>query len=234
MNQAAFGISISESISLLSEVNLFKAKGIKPTGIHSEEFIQATRSNRHTELHKIATKNHDYEILLKDDSIFQFTWNENKLRYAFIQNPTTYVSKDEFLAKIYTPEDLLQLSDEDYIDLIENINDWEYEQFFIEQSLNLESNIIRYDLDSKGYLPLIHPYSHLHIGVNQNLRIPCSKILTPLKFVIFAIKNTYYDQWKDAFRTENFSQKVRDSKATCINVPPQYWQAEERFELFLG
>lgn len=233
MTQGAFITSINEAVSLLKELALFKERGPKTIGDHSEEFKKVSRTNKHTSLYNAAISNFDYEILLYDDSIFQFSLNNDVLRYAFIQNPSIFVSKTEFLLNLSTPNELAMLSEEELQELLDSINDWEYEQFLIEQELNLQANIIRYDKDKKGYIPLKHSYSHLHIGLNENLRIPCSKELTPLKFAIFCIKNTYYDQWAASFKDPETAQLIYNSKNQCQRLPNEFWQPKEGYELYL-
>jgi hypothetical protein len=234
MNFASFKISIEESIKFLSEQGLYKSKGFKPIGIHSEEFKNICRKNRHTDIYNVAIENNDFEILLCDDSIFQFTLDNGILRYTFIQNPHIFISRENYLNAIYTPEELLQFTDTDLLELNSSIKDEEYEQFYNEQDINLESHIIRYDLDDKGYSPLIHAFSHLHIGLNENLRIPCSKILTPHKFVIFVIKNTYYDDWKKAHKKdEKLPILIKESKERCRSLPSNYWNDIDKYELYL-
>lgn len=52
-------------------------------------------------------------------------------------------------------------------------------QFLNEQSLSNQYTVMRYDYDQKGYRPLIHAVSHLHIGFNNNVRIPLNKVISP-------------------------------------------------------
>ena len=234
INEATFKISVGESLQLLKEINILKGKGNKNLGDHSTEFKKISRSNRHTDIYKTAILNSDYEILIFDDSIFQFGLNDGVLRYAFIQNPQVFLKKEDFISSIYGPDELLELSEEELVDLVNSVKEGEYEQFLDEQDINLESHILRYDLDLKGYRPLVHAYSHIHIGLNSNLRLPCSKILTPLQFVIFSIKHTYYSEWKNAiFENETMESFLHNSKRKCIDVPNSHWIDKEKFELYL-
>ncbi len=231
---ADFNISLDESVSLLRDIKLFKGKGVKPTGTHSEESKKIAKTNRHIDIYSTAIENKDYEILLFDDSIFQFSINKTSLRYNFLQNPNVFSSKNDFLEKILGADTLLTLSEEQHNEYLEMINEEEYEQFLNEQELNMSANAIRYDLTEIGYEPLLHSYSHIHVGMNPSFRIPCSKILTPLKFVFFAIKHTYYRDWKSALETHsNFKHRIRDSKNRCASILSKYWTSEEIFELYL-
>lgn len=234
MNQVEFKNSINDSVKLLKDLGLFKGTSVRSIGDHSAEFKKVSRTNKHTLIYKVAIENGDYEILLFDDSMFQFSFVANKLRYAFIQNPIIFASREDFVANICSPDELLEYSDEELENFKNSIDEEEYEQFLNEQELNLTSHIIRYDLDNSGYKPLIHSCSHLHIGLNQNFRLPCSKLLTPLNFVLFAIKHTYYSHWETGIGSlNNFEDRLRESKRKCVALDPSMWNVKEELDLYL-
>lgn len=226
--------SIAEAIKFLKSVKLYKGIGPKSLGSHSEAFKKISRKNRHTEIYRAAIENKDYEILLVDESILQFGVENDTLRYAFIENPNIFIPKEEFLNHLYPAEDLLLFTEEELIELQDSIKDDEYEQFLNEQDLNLEAHVIRYDLDVKGYNPLVHSYSHIHIGLNENLRIPCSKVLTPLSFTFFAIKHTYYKEWKMSIVEGSLQNQLLESKNGCLTLPKKYWVDLEKHEFYLS
>jgi hypothetical protein len=235
MNQAVFNISFGKSIRFLRNINMLKRRGTKDVGEHSDTFKSASRNNSHFELYRIAIANEDFEVLLTDESIFQFSRQDNYLRYCFIQNPLIFPSKEDYLTKLYGPEELLNLSGSELESLLAMVDDHEYEQYLTEQSLNNQSHILRYDLDEKGYLPLVHSYSHIHVGLNDSLRIPCSKILTPLQFTIFCIKHSYHEFWKTRFNNDGgIEELMRESKKLCRIIPQAYWIEREMHDLFLG
>ncbi|MEM8521093.1 hypothetical protein RCH19_001079 [Flavobacterium sp. PL12] len=155
------------------------------------------------------------------------------LRYAFIQNPYNFVSKEEYLQAIYMPDELIEMSEHFSLDELVDEND--YEQFLNEQLLNSVSNYFRYDCAPAGYFPLIHSYSHIHVGPNENVRIPTSIILTPRKFIKFCIRNTYYDKWKSFCKeNEQFIKDVIKFKNDCSLLPADKWSDLEKNELYLS
>lgn len=231
ISRGKLSASISESREFLSSFQLFKSSGPKGNGIYSEEFINASRSNKQYEIHRIAIENFDYDILLFDDSIFQYCLVDTKLRYAFIQNPTVFYSKEEYLHHIFNEDELDGCPPDEIDDLIDQDA---YEQFLNEQSINDCANYFRYDCSLIGYEPLIHPCSHMHIGANNNVRIPISRVLTPLEFSKFCIKNTYFDRWKEkVVQTNNFHEEVKRIKDECSLLKPDAWQEIERNELYM-
>ena len=231
MTSGKFFSSINESLILLNKFKLLKSKGPKGNGIYSEEFLKISKGDNIVETYKCAIKNEDYDILLKDESIIQFQKVNDDLRYAYIQNPYKYISKEDYVALIYTTEELEEFTD---FSIDELINENEYEQFLNEQNLNSISNYFRYDCSSAGYKPLIHSYSHFHIGMNENVRISTSKIITPLKFTKFCIKNTYFDNWKAQFDIDpNFINEVIKMKNDCLQLPENKWNVIEDNDLHL-
>ncbi|HBY02844.1 MAG TPA: hypothetical protein DEG92_09970, partial [Rikenellaceae bacterium] len=176
--------------------------------------------------------NFDYEFLLNDDSIFQFSFKNDELRYAFIQNPYIYISKEEYVTTIFTQEEVSEINNIDV--LADLIDENEYEQFLNEQELNSISNYIRYDTSLSGYKALNHSYSHIHIGLNPDMRVPLSIILTPLKFIKFCIKTSYYRYWQKAFiLIPNFENTLKVSKNKCLNLDRTHWNIKEEYDLYI-
>jgi hypothetical protein len=234
MNLSQFNISLQESISLFKKLAIFKDVGKKPVGQYSSELKKIGKENRHKDFYQCAIKNIDYEIILIDDSIFQFSYDSKEVRYAYIQNPSTFISREEYLEHFFTKEDLLQMEEYELEDLLKGISDFEYEQFLNEQEMNITANYIRYDATLKGYRPLLHSYSHIHIGNNQDLRIPSSKTLTPLMFSKFSMKNSYYPIWKKYYKDNStFKNEIKIAKTKCTVLPSNKWNIIEQNELYL-
>lgn len=231
MNKGKFNSSINDSVDLLIKFDLFKSKGPKGNGVYSEEFLKISKGGNIIETYECAIQNFDYDILLKDDSLIQFQQINNDLRYAYIQNPYKFISKEEYVLLMHTTEELELYPD---LSVEELIDENEYEQFLNEQKLNSISNYFRYDCSPAGYKPLVHSYSHFHIGMNENVRIPTSKIITPLKFTKFCIKNTYYDDWKLNFESDpSFITEIIKIKSECLKLPGSMWDSIEENDLYL-
>lgn len=233
MNRAKFMTSLNEVESLLRKLGLLKSKGPKGNGVISEGFLKISKSNNLLEIYKYAIEFKDYDFLLKDDSLFQFQITGNDLRYAFIQNPYKFFTKEEYLQELYLPDELNELYE--HFSLEEIIKEDEYEQFLNEQILNSISNYFRYDCSPAGYSPLVHSYSHIHIGPNENIRIPTGIYLTPRKFAKFCIRNTYFELWKNFCESdENFFEDIKTFKNDCMTLPPDLWNDSEKNELYLS
>lgn len=235
ISEALFNISLKDSIKLIKQVNLFKGVGPKNIGDYSDEFKKVCRNNKHIETYNTIRDNLDYEIVLNDDSFFQFSIEKNYLRFSFIENPNFNYTKYDYLKISYPDEDVYALSEDEISELI---NENEFEQFLNEQEINSNLIYIRYDYDIKGYKPLLHSQSHLHIGFNENSRISASIVFTPLQFVTFCIKQSYYDLWKIHFESIDvkvISSQLNSIKNQCPKISDKkIWDDIERNEIYIS
>lgn len=244
MNQAIFIDSLKKTKKLLKELRLSKHEGIKNTfkdGV-SEEFRKASQQKDYFKLFKTAVKNFDYDLMMYDESIFQFSFLKKKqnpipeIRFAFFQNPQLYISYSDYL-KYLQKENLID-EDEDLEDigmLYEN----EYNQFCIEQQLNTSNTTIRFDVDEPRHAPLIHSVAHFHFGHVTTVRIPCDKIITPLGFVVFILKHCYYKEWKNLIKTKDKSlieilNNQRKHFPLLKSLKQPCWHDDEEKELYVS
>jgi hypothetical protein len=240
MNKAIFISSFNEVKSFLNEIDLLKQKGVKviySDGV-SDEFKSLSLDSDYLKTYKTAIQNFDYDFLLKDDSFFQFSFDEAleagipSIRYAYFQNPNQFKSYEDFLdllrqQNIIEEETNLEIGDTLFND---------YEQFLIEQQLNSNATSVRFDVDMKGYRPMIHSTSHVHFGHNNMIRVPCNKFITPLNFVVFVLKHIYYYEWKEIVSNEHvvLNKYINTSKVSCSELPLECWNHEiEANELYL-
>lgn len=231
---ANFRISLKETVKLLKILNLYKDKGPKDVGDYSSAFLKACRTNKHVHIYNTIRENLDYEIVLKDDSFFQFCINDNYLRMSFIENPCFSYSKQDYLKLIFPEIEEEEITDELINELI---NENEYEQFLNEQEINSNLLYFRYDFDIKGYKPLLHSCAHIHMNLRESLRIPTSKIVTPLQFVCFCIKQAYNDVWniyhQNHLENNVIVEELKRIKDQNTDIDNGYWQDIEKHELYL-
>ena len=76
----------------------------------------------------------------------------------------------------------------------------------------------------------IHAYSHLHIGLNNEIRIPVGIQITPLAFTMFVVRHVYYDIW--VYAVSN-SKVDMNHKLKCEELPSDLWTDAEKKMLFL-
>ena len=219
--------NILSSVELLKTENTTRCRTIS-FGKFSEEFIQMSQDDNYTMLFDIILKNADYDFILKDDAVFQFSCSENtslengKIRYAYYPNPYDCRSYEMFLIENgESVEDCGDFYKEEYI------------QYRSECKIKNNITPIRYDYDFSLYRPMSHPISHIHIGFEQNIRIPVSKMLTPIKFVSFVLKNIYFDKWYSGYADENVCKFFSSAKNQCEKIDDTLFSDIEKQLLYL-
>lgn len=231
MTIGKFQVSINESVDLLIKMGLFKQRNPIKSSWEYSEFINYAKKNNLFQIHKYIIENHTYDILLKDDSIFQFSMSENYIRYSYIQNPYKWVSKEEYVTQILSDYELVEGT---LADILRTVNDEEYQQFIDELGINSKANHFRYDYSSAEYEPLVHACSHLHIGINENLRIPVAQVISPLLFVAFCIKHTYYPEWKSKINSADpYLMSVISDIKNSESFHLTNWDEVEKNDLYI-
>ncbi len=230
----SLSIALGEVKVLLKEADILQHENTcRPRSIlnskFSSEFLRVMHSDDYEQIYKVAMSNRDYDFTLKDDSFLQFSaiapdnnLTKGKIRFAYFPNPRQYQTYDEFVLEYGFDVD--EVGEE----LIED-----YSQFISEAKLKDHITPIRYDYDYDGYDILNHPISHLHIGKEENVRIPIAKIITPQAFTLFVIKNMYLCEWKKAILSDVFKSIFINSKNTFSNVEDNCFQDIEQKNLFL-
>lgn len=234
ISKGKFETSFNDAKKLLQKLALYKDIGPRSVGDYSQAFKKICRSCRHIDIYNAIRDNLDYEFVLSDDSFFQFSFGDKYLRYCYIENPNISYSKKEYLKTI-----LPDLTDEEIDDdlIADLVKEHEYEQFLNETEINSNLLYVRYDFDVKGYVPLLHSCSHLHIGMRESVRIPLSKALTPRQFVAFCVKLAYPEIWEGFHDqcpdNDPIHHKLQAIKNENPNLGRDYWDEKESSELYL-
>ncbi|HEM5120642.1 TPA: DUF2290 domain-containing protein [Streptococcus suis] len=153
---------------------------------YSDEFKKCSRKGTALKIYQTAIDYKDYSLYLPEDgAFFQFTYSENSLRFAYFERPHAVLTYREFLEE----------NAFDYDEVGEELYD-EFNQYLLEAPQKEHITNIRYDYSEEEYRELVHPVSHLHIGQNNNIRLPLSVILLPASFIMLVIKQVYWEKFK--------------------------------------
>ncbi len=226
MSEGSFWSSYTDSIRFLKQLNLLKEENIHKRVPYTRGCSEYSRGQDYRELYQSLVDNRDYDVLLKDDSMLQMSINQGESRLMFIQNPLIHISFESFIeemgwdSKSESLEQLHDTFDEDYYQELESMK------------LNSGAVYFRYDVDARGREnnENIHAYTHLHVGLNNSIRIPVGVYLTPLSFTMFVVRHVYYDVWVNGVRSGFIKG---GHKSQCEQLPPDKWTYEEKQFLYL-
>lgn len=222
--------SINEVCKLYKALSLYK-NDVYFKGNTTEETIALSKRKKYKETYDSAIKNLDYDILLSDDSFFHFTCDADRnKRYVFFQSPYQYRTFQDFISIMFEIDDIPKTE--------EGINElWvsmenDYEQWLSEMGLNEWAVYLRYDIDYKNYTPNIHSYTHLHIGMGTDIRIPFSICLTPLSFSLLVLKHVYKNTWEAALRDNDLRNRIY-SIPKGSRISRELWQDAEEKDFYI-
>lgn len=225
MNDSTFWSSYNNAVKLLNNLELFKDEFPHKKSEYSKNNVECSRCD-YKKRYQSIIDNRDYDILLYDDSVLQMSIKDGESRLLYIQVPTYYVSFEKYMVELgFCRYDRSKAYDLFYE---------EYEQFLAQQQINKGAVYMRYDVSENERKENIHAYTHLHIGIDNDIRIPVGCYLTPFAFVLFVIRHVYYDKWIESISKGKIEDKYLNFKGGCEPLPSELWSEVEKRALYLG
>lgn len=167
--------------------------------------------------------NNFYSIKFPDNSIFTFQYGQSP-SYRYIECPLDIPSYEDFLRDIgvINPKDKFS-----------EVNRDDYSLALLTANLKPHINPIRYDLDRKSYRSGLHPAAHLHIGLDNEIRISLEREMTAVSFLLFVLRQRYPLNWEKLIHSSfgvNLERLVRQSLPFLGSV---YRDSLDRREVYL-
>lgn len=233
MREADFWTSYKASTLLLRDLNMRKNLQNHHGIPYSKDLVSVSKKGDIQSLYAYMSDNLDYDILLVDDSMITMNMEGGLVRMVYLQNPIKHIDILEYVS-MYHKDDLNVCS----VDELREIYKEEYERHLATLELNKAAVYIRYDEDPTLYRPMVHPYIHLHIGMNNNIRIPSSVEMTPLTFILFILQQVYYDVWVKEFTgkssQDNIIMGYAQQDKQIFSLVEDVWKDSERQFLHLA
>ncbi len=103
------------------------------------------------------------------------------------------------------------------------------EDFLEEQEpIEILPTPIRYDYEPSTFNPISHPIAHIHIGLDNSIRIGTDCKLTPLSFLLFCLRQMYPNYWKSIFNNSKFKPHKKHIRKKPPLIKPKYREAFKR------
>lgn len=173
---------------------------------------------------RVAVEKKWFHVKLEDHSILVFNNTTDEPSYHFLHSPLDVESFRSFLLKRnlhYTQRNKAQYIDEYALAL---------------ETAPLKNHItpIRFDIDKNAYKPGSHPFAHMHIGLDNSIRIALRRKVSPLAFSLFVMRHMYPESWVQLL---SFSDKFKLSKILRDGLEPveeTYWKDSDKYEWHLA
>jgi hypothetical protein len=155
-----------------------------------------------------------YHLRLEDHSIFVFDTVRATTSYSFLDRPIDVPTFREYLTArglAFDTKNRERFSDE-------------YQEVMATAALRRHITPIRYDQDTNAYRIGVHPAAHIHIGVDNPIRIPVRRYLDPRAFVLFVIRQMYPECWERLQAGLNPMELERSIRHSLQQIEEKYFQ----------
>ena len=224
------GETLLNRLGLLRERNAYHRRRLGAAELAGLDYVSMWE--------RLITAN-DYDIRLMDDSVMLF-WRSTDgltLRYCWFESPRSLPPFDEY-ARAYLGDVLQDDMDVNDIDQLLSECEFEIQQAFEEERKNaaLRDAVtpLRYEFSPRDYTEGVHPASHLHVGISNEIRFACRRMLNPMSFVLLVMRQAYPELWLQHLRNLIASEHAIHVRERLPIVSAEHWNelddCEMRFE----
>jgi hypothetical protein len=188
----------------------------------SRQDIAELKQLEYFEQWKLVRERDLYHLYFGDHSFFIFKTDAPQ-SYSFYDCPIDVSSISEYLIEI----------GEDVTAKNVNIFQEEYDSYLATANLKKNVTPIRYDFDDKSFRSGVHPAAHIHIGLNNQIRIGLERQLTPLAFLLIIIRQMYPEHWERLLNNPVHKTLPQKLHINLEKVPINCFGDHEKCDLYL-
>lgn len=164
-----------------------------------------------------------FHVKMEDHSLFLFNDGPGGPSYSFLHAPVVADSYRSFLIKqglLYTARNRSQYMEE-------------YGMVFETAQARQHVTPIRYDLDRINYREGVHPVAHIHIGLDNKVRLAVRREMSPVSFALFVMRHMYPECWTRLVERATQFRLKRLMRDGLQVIPEDYWNEIDSIELHL-
>jgi hypothetical protein len=232
--EGRFGAQLEAIEKLLGALDLLEERQASPNkSLGAAHF----RGMNYRQVYEECIREYAYDFRLVDQALLLFTRaghdeHDGQLGFCYYESPVNVVPYKDFVAL----ELGISPTQPDCKKILAEFGDElrpDYEQYVTSQDSKTVVTPLRFDYKAEDYRPGIHPAAHVHFGFANQIRVGTRRVMNPLSFVLFILRQRYPEKWV-RFR------KLKDSEQLCRNVRQEldlvhkdYWGDEDEREASL-
>lgn len=154
------------------------------------------------------------------------------LGFSYSECPLPVMSYREFVGNQFgvTPmDDDFELTVAEWGDDLRS----DYEQYVTSSDSKAAVTPIRYDYLASDYKAGSHPASHVHFGFRNEVRVGTRRIMNPVSFTLFIIRQRYPQSWRRFLEMGQCEVLCRNVREDIDSVNAAYWQQRDDLEVAL-
>lgn len=181
------------------------------------------RSMNYREQWEFCDQNKIFDAKLIDGSLLQFRLFPDKVSYSFLEAPYRFPNFEDFA---------YERVGEDWVELEEILRE-EFEVAASSAIIERPATPFRYDYEPALYKEGRHPAGHFHFGYENQIRVASRRLLTPLSFVIFVVRQAHPDKWDAMKSWPDFSVLCRQVREAVPEIEKKYFKGFDLKEIYL-
>lgn len=199
MSDVGFNMSIDKAKEIIDECGLLSHVN---TYVHTpSDYVGQVRGLSYPQQWERHNNNYWYNIKLVDQSLLFFKSDSFKYMMSPVMD---MMSQEEF-----EQHEIKKLIDdgctvEDAIELVYDDIEKDYNYYLDTEMSSRMATPVRLDIHPEQYDAKHHPLTHLHIGHENESRLPVKRIMTPYAFTCFIIATFYPNKWKELIEQGRF------------------------------
>jgi hypothetical protein len=220
----AFDAKIRQASSILESLNLLELY------LPCRSYVDVPRAVRDSAGYRDEWSYYDSKSLLDfklvDGSILQFKDTpsaRNELSFCYFECPLAVDSYATFLTSTFGCT----------IDEVGDMARDEYEEYLSSADLKRAVTMIRYDYSPALYREGRHPASHIHIGHGTEIRIATTRIMNPISFTLFVLRQAYPTHWATLIESADGAEHVKHVRGALDDVAAQFIGPKDLWEVRL-
>ncbi|NGZ69231.1 DUF2290 domain-containing protein [Vibrio aestuarianus subsp. cardii] len=195
-----FTQSIIATINLADDLGMLFQAGAANSLNVSYEVKKITRNAvSYREVYDAISTQQEFNLMLSDQSVFQFTENKAQEDIRLVYYPSPY----QFVEYQSLKREAIELLNS------QELTEVEFEQYITEAEFTCDIPVIRYDLSLGQHCELYHPAAHFHIGFFAENRWSVNRVLTPYSFFMTILLNYYPKIWASE---KNHSEEPKSNR----------------------
>lgn len=205
MKEGVFRTQVNTSWEIVRKLELDAERNWFPS--YREITASMFRGLSYLDTWEICFRERYYDFQLHDNSLIQFRvegYAPLSVSYAYYECPYQCLSYADFVHD-YCGFGIYEAGGEFRP---------EYEDYVVMCNVKETATPIRYDHGTDSYREGVHPASHVHFGHMNSIRVRTKKVLRPLSFLLFVIRQFYSDAWRmllDMSQAPVWCRNVRDN-----------------------
>jgi hypothetical protein len=236
IGEGRFQTQLSTVERILKHADLFEERQAFPVKGLGAAFF---RGKSYREVYSNCISEFVYDFRLADQSLLLFekggsNEHEGTLSYTFYECPVEVMPYGDFVAGQLD----IDATNEDFTSILAEWGDdlrIDYDRYVNSSDSKALVTPMRYDYVAAHYKCRIHPASHMHFGFLNQIRIGTRRIMNPISFALFVIRQRYPANWVRLLATRWGKTWCRNIREHLALVHANYWSPEdESDETFLS